>query len=319
VSGIALTGTDAGNYTFNTTATTSANITAAALIINVTNTTTKIFGQPINLANILGTTVSTGVNSETLAISYICAGTQPTALVGPYVISGSVSNNGTGFCSNYNVTINSGTLTVMTPSVITTVQDGINLIIVGTGGSDTIAVNATNPSAITVNGVGSYSVGASGHVIVYGMVSDDNISLIGNINLEAHGGDGNDTITGGAGEDVIFGDTGNDTLTGAAGNDVLIGGNGSDRLVGSAGNDILVAGDLQGYNYNTLRTISANWAANWTADEDLEDNDTDCDVVDENIDQLTGSAGHDWFIIGFGDKITDINSNTKDGDKITNI
>jgi Ca2+-binding RTX toxin-like protein len=230
-----------------------------------------------------------------------------------------VSNNGTGFCSNYNVTINSGTLTVMTPSVSTTVQDGINLIIVGTGGSDTIAVNATNPSAITVNGVGSYSVGASGHVIVYGMASDDNISLIGNINLEAHGGAGNDTITGGAGHDVIFGDTGNDTLTGAAGNDVLIGGDGSDRLVGSAGNDILVAGDLQGHNYNTLRTISDNWAAYWTADDDLEDNNNDGDVVDENADQLTGSAGHDWFIIGSGDKITDINSNTKDGDKITNI
>jgi Ca2+-binding RTX toxin-like protein len=160
-------------------------------------------------------------------------------------------------------------------------------------------------------------VGASGHVIVYGMTCDDNISLTGNVNLEAHGGVGNDTVTGGAGHDVIFGDTGNDTLTGAAGNDVLIGGSGSDRLVGSAGHDILVAGDLQSYNYATLRTISGNWAASWIADEDLGDNNNDGDVVDENADQLTGSSGHDWFIIGSTDKITDINSKTKDGDNIT--
>jgi Ca2+-binding RTX toxin-like protein len=221
--------------------------------------------------------------------------------------------------SNYNVTINPGTLTVLTPSVITTVQDGANVLIVGTNGCDTIAVNATNPSAVTVNGTGSYSVGAGGHVIVYGMACDDNISLTGNVNLESHGGDGNDAISGGAGHDVLWGDQGNDTLTGAAGNDVLIGGDGSDRLVGSAGHDILVAGDLQGHNYDSLRTISDNWAANWIADGDLGDNNNDGDVVDEDADQLTGSSGHDWFIIGSGDKITDINSATKDGDKITNI
>jgi Ca2+-binding RTX toxin-like protein len=41
--------------------------------------------------------------------------------------------------------------------------------------------------------------------------------------------------------------------------------------------------------------------------------------VDESgsADQLTGSAGHDWFIVGSTDKITDINSTTKDGDKIS--
>ena len=213
-----------------------------------------------------------------------------------------------------------GTLTVTTPSVITSVQDGVNLIIVGTGGCDTIAVNATNPSAITVNGAGSYSVGTSGHVIVYGMACDDNISLTGNVNLEAHGGVGSDTITGGAGHDVIFGDTGNDTLTGAAGNDVLVGGSGSDRLVGSAGHDILIAGQMDdAFGYDDLRTISDNWASNWNdyLDPSAEPEITDYDVVDESVDQLTGSSGHDWFIVGTGDKITDSNSATKDGDIIT--
>jgi hypothetical protein len=296
-------------------------IDKANLAITV-GSTTKTFGSTTTFST-LATSFLTGVNGETLSIgSYASTGNTMVAVPGGYAITG-VVGNGTGptagLANNYTVTLTNGTLTVTAPSVITTIKDGDNLIIVGTGGCDTITVNATDPSKITVNGVGSYSVDTSvgGHVIVYGMACDDNISLIGNINLEAHGGDGNDTITGGAGHDVIFGDTGNDTLTGAAGNDVLIGGDGSDRLVGSAGHDILVAGDLQGHNYNTLRTISDNWAANWTVDEDLGDTNNDGDVVDENADQLTGSAGHDWFIIGSGDKITDINSQTKDGDKIS--
>jgi hypothetical protein len=43
VSGIIVTGTDAGNYTFNTTATTTANITARALTITANNGT-KVYG-----------------------------------------------------------------------------------------------------------------------------------------------------------------------------------------------------------------------------------------------------------------------------------
>ena len=156
------------------------------------------------------------------------------------------------------------------------------------------------------------------------MACDDNISLIGNVNLEAHGGMGNDTITGGAGDDVIWGDQGNDTLTGSAGNDVLVGGSGSDRLVGSAGHDLLISGELIGdhnggaYDYAALRAIDDSWAANWSVDSDLES--TSGDVLDESgsADKLTGSSGHDWFILGSTDKITDINSATKDGDRITN-
>jgi Ca2+-binding RTX toxin-like protein len=290
-------------------------IAKADLTINVSNLT-KTFGQTVDLASVLGTTINTGVNGETLCVDHSCVGTSAAALVGNYTITCWVSGDGSGKASNYNITVNPGTLSVLTPSVITAVQDGGNLIIVGTNGADTIDVNATNPSAIKINGSGSYSV--TGHVIVYGMGSADNITLTGNVNLEAHGGYGNDTITGGAGNDVLFGDEDNDTLTGSAGNDVLIGGSGSDRLVGSAGHDILIAGQLGGaYDYSVLRTLSDNWAAQWGTDSDLADNNTDGDVVDEAGDQLTGSSGHDWFIVSSNDKITDINSMTKDQDKIT--
>ena len=49
-----------------------------------------------------------------------------------------------------------------------------------------------------------------------------------------------DTITGGAGNDVLKGNEGANTLTGAAGNDTLTGNGGADTLDGGAGNDSLI-------------------------------------------------------------------------------
>ena len=57
------------------------------------------------------------------------------------------------------------------------------------------------------------------------------------------GGNGNDILTGTAGNDSIDGGNGNDILFGYAGNDTLIGGNGTDLLLGSAGDDLLEGGN----------------------------------------------------------------------------
>jgi VCBS repeat-containing protein len=54
------------------------------------------------------------------------------------------------------------------------------------------------------------------------------------------GGNGNDSLTGTGGEDVLNGDNGNDVLSGLGGHDLLVGGNGNDVLLGGSGNDILV-------------------------------------------------------------------------------
>jgi serralysin len=52
-------------------------------------------------------------------------------------------------------------------------------------------------------------------------------------------GAGNDSIDGGGGDDVLFGEAGSDVLTGGGGNDMLHGGAGADVLIGGGGNDIL--------------------------------------------------------------------------------
>jgi Ca2+-binding RTX toxin-like protein len=49
-------------------------------------------------------------------------------------------------------------------------------------------------------------------------------------------------VTGGGGNDRLFGDDGNDTLAGGPGNDVLIGGTGNDFLGGGPGRDRLDGG-----------------------------------------------------------------------------
>ncbi|MDR0776808.1 MAG: hypothetical protein LBE81_09255, partial [Azonexus sp.] len=54
------------------------------------------------------------------------------------------------------------------------------------------------------------------------------------------GTSGNDTLTAGAGGDILFGGNGSDTLNGGKGADILIGGKGNDTLKGGAGDDIYV-------------------------------------------------------------------------------
>jgi Ca2+-binding RTX toxin-like protein len=92
------------------------------------------------------------------------------------------------------------------------------------------------------------------------------------------GGNGNDTLTGTAGNDSLNGGNGNDSLIGNAGNDTLIGGNGTDFLLGSAGNDL-----LNGDNgSDTLRGGLGN-------------------------DTLTGGNGSDIFVFASGEGIDTIN------------
>ncbi|MCX8747299.1 hypothetical protein J3U64_07485, partial [Snodgrassella sp. B3800] len=71
------------------------------------------------------------------------------------------------------------------------------------------------------------------------------------------GGKGNDTLYGKDGNDILYGEEGNDTLSGDAGNDILYGGSGDDTLNGGTGYDILIGGTgndtLSGGNYEKDR------------------------------------------------------------------
>ncbi len=211
------------------------------------------------------------------------------------------------------------------PGTATLGEDGI-LRIGGSDGNDNISVTANGAYLkVGMNGQtlsdGAILLGDVSEVRVWSRAGDDQIDLSGlSIDAFIHGGDGNDLLVSGAGDDLILGGNGTDQLTGAAGNDFLIGGDGSDRIVGSSGHDVLTAGDISSqFTLAALRAISAAWAADKTLSEDDQSMADDA-VVDENNDQLTGASGADWFIISSGDKITDLaQMSSHDGDLITYV
>jgi Ca2+-binding RTX toxin-like protein len=63
------------------------------------------------------------------------------------------------------------------------------------------------------------------------------------------GGEGDDVLTGGTGNDKLIGGPGDDELNGRGGDDLLIGGSGDDELNGGPGEDRLVGGS----GHNVLR------------------------------------------------------------------
>jgi Ca2+-binding RTX toxin-like protein len=77
---------------------------------------------------------------------------------------------------------------------------------------------------------------------IYGSGGNDTITGgIGNNRI--YGGAGNDVIQGGPGRNVIYGSEGNDKIDGGAGDDFIDGGLGKDTLMGSAGIDSIFGND----------------------------------------------------------------------------
>ena len=121
---------------------------------------------------------------------------------------------------------------------------------VGDGAADTIIINATNGDDVVL------VVGDSGSVSVLGLATQINITgfeaandrivintLAGDDVVEASGlGAGSIQLTanGGDGDDILVGGDGNDVLNGNAGDDVLIGGPGLDVLDGQPGDDVVI-------------------------------------------------------------------------------
>jgi Ca2+-binding RTX toxin-like protein len=110
------------------------------------------------------------------------------------------------------------------------------VVVNATGGNDAITITDNN-GVVTVSGLAT-DVTISGfettdRLVINGLGGDDVINASGlaaGILLTANGGDGNDILIGGAG---------NDTLAGGTGDDILIGNGGVNSLDGGTGNNIL--------------------------------------------------------------------------------
>jgi len=108
------------------------------------------------------------------------------------------------------------------------------------------AASATPSDALVaaVDAVFTYDdtiYGGAGNDILLGMRGNDRL-FGGRGNDLMHGGTGNDRLEGGAGNDLLVGAAGNDLLFGQLGNDRLFGGRGRDIILGGSGNDQIRGG-----------------------------------------------------------------------------
>jgi Ca2+-binding RTX toxin-like protein len=122
--------------------------------------------------------------------------------------------------------------------LLSEVGDGVdNAIVTSRDAAGQLFVNG---GAVPIAG-GQATVANTALTQVFGQGGNDTIALDeSNGALPAaqlFGGAGNDTLTGGSGDDQLFGGAGNDTLFGKGGNDLLFGGAGNDTLIGGSGDD----------------------------------------------------------------------------------
>lgn len=133
------------------------------------------------------------------------------------------------------------------------------ILVLGSAGADTIAAGSAGlahtgdgdadvtmsplPARLEIRGLGGVNVltgrGGSGAGTDFPNVL---VLRAGDLGDTLTGGDGNDELYGGAGDDTLSGRDGNDTLDGAAGVDSVAGNDGDDQLTGGPGLDSLIGG-----------------------------------------------------------------------------
>jgi PKD domain/Calx-beta domain/RTX calcium-binding nonapeptide repeat (4 copies) len=199
----------------------------------------------------------------------------------------------------------------------TVVEGGIRFV-PGTGGDDTIAVNAANAAGtmvtVMVNGqpAGTW---AAGPLAVLGLSGNDTVTTTGPVaaRLMVFGGTGNDTIDveSAVGPAILAGGAGDDTLKGGSGRELLVGGDGLDQLNGRGADDILIGGALAfEADAARLKAVGVEWARPTAAYELRRDRllglatgglngkhflNPVTVLPDGWADTLTGGAGRDWF------------------------
>jgi Ca2+-binding RTX toxin-like protein len=213
------------------------------------------------------------------------------------------------------------------------ITGGTALVVTGTTGNDTFKFNPGGPGYSVEADVGQWPKGRyspTGRIVAYGLAGDDDISAARGVTLPCwfYGGDGNDRLKGGNGNNVLLGGAGDDLLVGGNARNILIGGTGANRIVGGSGDDILIAGSTAFDGTEAaLAAIQAEWVrTDRTYQQRYDDlmnvgvgpggsvrlnHDTVSWSGVQNV--LTGAAGQDWFfahLFGGGvlDKITDLSA-----------
>jgi Ca2+-binding RTX toxin-like protein len=142
----------------------------------------------------------------------------------------------------------------------------------------------------------AYSVGGFTQIsqpLSFGTSGDDTLSG-GAVIDWIYGFEGNDTLIGGAGQDKLFGGAGDDLLIGGGGGDRLKGGAGNDVLLGRAGNDRIFGGNG---NDKLKGNAGGDLLSGGVGNDILFGNDGwDTLIGGAGRDILSGGAGADKFV-----------------------
>ena len=117
--------------------------------------------------------------------------------------------------------------------------------------------------------------------------------------LEIDGGEGNDILVSGAGDDTIDGGAGNDLIVTGAGDDTIDGGAGIDTIIGGAGDDTVYGGA----DADFIATEAGDDTIYGGADDDFLVAGAGDDTLygGAGDDRLWGDSGSDTFVFGSGD------------------
>ncbi len=154
--------------------------------------------------------------------------------------------------------------------------------IIITGGDQENTIDLSRVLAIDYLTLASISV-RGGH-------GDDTLIGSPDIANQIFGEDGDDTITGGDGNDTLDGTDGGDSITGGAGNDSILGGDGADAISADGGNDTI----LSGSGADTISTGDGD-------DSVFAGNGEDSILGEAGNDTLNGDGGTDSVDGGDGD------------------
>lgn len=142
---------------------------------------------------------------------------------------------------------------------------------------------STSLYAIAYNTVIESATGGAGADVIVGNSADNYLG----------GGSGADQIAGGTGADVLVGNRGNDTLYGEQGGDLILGGKGQDWAHGGLGSDVILGdlGDDQLHGATGADTILGGSGAD-TIGGNL---DNDVLLGQQGEDLIYGGQGNDWL------------------------
>jgi VCBS repeat-containing protein len=166
-------------------------------------------------------------NLATVTITVSATNDAPTVTVAAGGTCGTNDHSGTVNLAVDDVESQAAELTLSAASADPVLVPGGNVVFARNGAAWKMTVSAVD--------------GRSGTAILTVTVSDGQDSSTVQVTVTVGGG-GKDTLTGGAGADLLLAQSNNDTLTGGGGNDLLCGDSGGDTLSGGTGDDSLGGG-----------------------------------------------------------------------------